>query len=219
MLGFEHGRERSTPRELSPVLGMTGAGGPTLVRFGDYEFDVRLREVRRGRQRLSLAGQPVQALGLLLERPGEVVSTDELRRALWPEEVHVDFEHGLHAAVRRLRAALGDTADSPRFIETLPRRGYRYIGPAPEWRHAPAPVQRAAALRGGRRTRLLPIAATVVALLVAGIAGVVWRVSFESAASPPVRPVIAVLTFSNLAGDPAHSGFCYSLTDGIIHRL
>src|SRR5215470_19173371 len=92
-------------------------------------FDFRTRELRRGNTRVSLTGQPLEMLRLLLERPGEVVEREELVQQLWPNGTFVDFEHSLNAAIKRLRAALGDDAENPRFVETLPRRGYRFIAP------------------------------------------------------------------------------------------
>jgi Tol biopolymer transport system component/DNA-binding winged helix-turn-helix (wHTH) protein len=100
-----------------------------VVRFGPFELDVRAGELRKDGARVNLQGQPIQVLARLLERPGEMVTREELRQALWPGDTFVDFEHGLNAAVKRLRAALGDTADSLQFIETLPRRGYRFVAP------------------------------------------------------------------------------------------
>jgi TolB-like protein/tetratricopeptide (TPR) repeat protein len=99
------------------------------VRFGSFELDVRLRELRKGETRVRLQEQPFEILRLMLERPGDVVTREQLRQRLWPDGTYVDFEHSLNAAVKRLRAALGDDADNPRFVETLPRRGYRFIAP------------------------------------------------------------------------------------------
>ena len=90
-------------------------------------FDFRTRELRRGNTRVSLTGQPLEILQLLLERPGEVVEREELFRQLWPNGTFVDFEHSLNAAIKRLRAALGDNPQNPQFVETVPRRGYRWI--------------------------------------------------------------------------------------------
>lgn len=89
--------------------------------------DFRVPELPRGNTRLSLNGQPLEILRVLLEQPGEVVTRDELVRQLWPDGTFVDFEHSLNAAIKRLRAALGDSAENPRFVETVPRRGYRWI--------------------------------------------------------------------------------------------
>ena len=114
-----------------------------LLRFESFELDVRSRELRKGKQRIRLQEQPFEILRLMLERPGDVVTREELARRLWPKGTFVDFEHSLNAAVKRLRAALGDDADNPRFVETLPRRGYRFI----------------ASLRDGETVAILPVMA------------------------------------------------------------
>jgi Tol biopolymer transport system component/DNA-binding winged helix-turn-helix (wHTH) protein len=105
---------------------------PAVLRFGVFEVDLRTQELRKQGLRLRLPGQSFQVLRLLLERPGELVNREELRGKLWPADTFGDFDHGVNAAVNRLREALGDSADSPKFIETLPRRGYRFIVPV-EW--------------------------------------------------------------------------------------
>jgi TolB-like protein/Tfp pilus assembly protein PilF len=96
-------------------------------RFGDFEFDSRARQLRKHGHTIRLHGQPLEILGLLLERPAQVVLREELRARLWPQDTFVDFEHSLNAAVNKLREALDDDANNPRFIETVPRRGYRFI--------------------------------------------------------------------------------------------
>jgi Tol biopolymer transport system component/DNA-binding winged helix-turn-helix (wHTH) protein len=101
---------------------------PRHVRFGPFEFDVRSGELRKGSTRLKVPDQSIEILKALVEHPGELVTREELRERLWPANTFVDFEHGLNAAIRRLREALGDSADAPKYIETLPRRGYRFIG-------------------------------------------------------------------------------------------
>ena len=106
----------------------TQSGSEGARRFGAFELDERSRELRTATSRIRLQDQPFEILRLLLQRPGEVVTRQELRRQLWPDGTYVDFEHSLNAAVKRLRAALGDDADNPRFVETLPRRGYRFVG-------------------------------------------------------------------------------------------
>ena len=107
----------------------TLADSPRLVRFGVYELDLHSGELRKSGSLLALQQQPLQLLSVLLERPGELVTREDLRKRLWPDDTFVDFEHGLNAAVKRLRDTLGDSADSPRFVETVPRRGYRFIAP------------------------------------------------------------------------------------------
>jgi Tol biopolymer transport system component/DNA-binding winged helix-turn-helix (wHTH) protein len=101
---------------------------PHRVRFGPYEADLRTHELFKHGTRLKLSGQPFQILEVLLSRPSELITRDELRDKLWPEDTFVDFSHGLNAAVNKLRDALSDSADNPKYIETLPRRGYRFIG-------------------------------------------------------------------------------------------
>jgi len=98
-----------------------------LLRFESFELDVRSRELRKGENRIRLQEQPFEILRMMLERPGDVVTREELAQRLWPKGTFVDFEHSLNAAVKRLRAALGDDADNPKYVETLPRRGYRFI--------------------------------------------------------------------------------------------
>jgi predicted ATPase/DNA-binding winged helix-turn-helix (wHTH) protein len=100
-----------------------------IVRFGTFEVNLRTRELRKIGLRVKLHGQPYEVLALLLERPGEVIAREELRQRLWPTDTFVDFDHGLNTAVNRLREALGDSAENPRFVETLSRRGYRFIAP------------------------------------------------------------------------------------------
>jgi Tol biopolymer transport system component/DNA-binding winged helix-turn-helix (wHTH) protein len=100
-----------------------------VIRFGVFELDVRSGELRKSGVRIGLQVQPLKLLECLLEHPGEVVTRDELRRRLWPDDTFVDFEQGVNAAVKRLRETLADSAESPRFVETLPRRGYRFIAP------------------------------------------------------------------------------------------
>ena len=97
------------------------------LRFGAFDVDLHSGEVRRNGIRLRLQDQPFQVLELLLEHPGDVVTREELRRKLWPADTFVDFDNGLNSAIRKLRDVLGDSAENPRFVETLARRGYRFI--------------------------------------------------------------------------------------------
>src|SRR5258708_38008727 len=96
--------------------------------FGPFEVDFREGEILKNGRRIRLQDQPLQVLAMLLEHPGNVVARDEFRQKLWPNDTFVDFDHGLNNAINRLRDALNDSAEAPRFIETLPRRGYRFIG-------------------------------------------------------------------------------------------
>src|SRR5215472_4311808 len=112
----------------SPTPAMPDAAQP-LVRFGNFELDLQSGELQRNGHRRRLPQQSFRILTILLKKPGEVVTREELRKELWPEHTFVDFEHGVNSAVRRLREALNDSAEEPKFIETLPRLGYRYLGP------------------------------------------------------------------------------------------
>ena len=101
---------------------------PRLVRFESFEVDFRAGELSKAGVRLKLPGQPFQVLAILLERPGEVVTREELQKRLWPD-TFVDVDHNLNTAINKIREVLGDSAESPRFVETLPRRGYRFVAP------------------------------------------------------------------------------------------
>src|SRR3954462_2935755 len=105
----------------------TSRSTPTLFRFGPFELDLRTGELRKRGVRLPLQDQPLRILTALLEQPGDIVTREDLCRRLWTQGTFVDFEHSLNAAVRRLRLTLGDTAETPRFIETVHRRGYRFL--------------------------------------------------------------------------------------------
>src|ERR1700742_922302 len=98
-----------------------------VVRFATFELDLRSGELRKSGVRLKLPGQPFQVLAILLERPGTVVTREELQKRLWPD-TFVDVDHNLNTAINKIRDVLGDSAENPRYVETLPRRGYRFIG-------------------------------------------------------------------------------------------
>ena len=103
------------------------------VRFGEFEADLRVGEIRKGGSRVKLQDQPFKILQILLERPGNLVSREELQSRIWPEDTYGDFDHAVNVAVGKLRTALGDSAENPSFIETVPRRGYRFVASV----HAP----------------------------------------------------------------------------------
>ncbi|PYU37817.1 MAG: hypothetical protein DMG53_27620, partial [Acidobacteria bacterium] len=147
----------------------------SILRFGVFEVDVRSGELRKQGVRIKLQEQPFHVLAVLLQRPGEVVTREELRSQNWPADTFVDFDNSLNTAVNKLREALGDSADSPRFIETLPRRGYRFIAPVTggdETGRGTAAGVSAAALPRSRKI----IVTVAVAVLASGIAGgLLWR--------------------------------------------
>jgi len=120
-----------------------------IVRFGVFELDLRAGELRKSGVKLRLQGQPFQVLALLLDRAGDVVTREELQQKLWPSDTFVDFDHSLNTAINKVRETLGDSASSPRFVETLARRGYRFIAPvqndAPQAQAPPPPQPTTAA--------------------------------------------------------------------------
>lgn len=119
---------RHTDSELEPETQVGRRGGPARkIRFGPFELDIRAAELRKQGRRIRLQEQPFQILRMLLERPGEVVLREEIRLRLWPDDTIVEFDHSINTAVRRLRDLLRDSADKPRYIETVARRGYRFI--------------------------------------------------------------------------------------------
>jgi TolB-like protein/DNA-binding winged helix-turn-helix (wHTH) protein/Flp pilus assembly protein TadD len=191
-------------------------------RFGDFAFEPSSGELHKHGLKVRLQEQPFQILMLLLARPGEVVTREQVRRALWPADTFVDFDAGLNSAIKRLRDALDDSAEEPRFVETLPRRGYRFIAPveappvpAPE----PAPIQ-APPKPGRSRLSGAAIASAAVAVLLAVLALVVTRDRSRGDRSGPV-PItsIAVLPFENLSGDREQDYFVDGMTDAIITNL
>ena len=174
------------------------------ARFGEFEADLVAGELRRGDTRIRLSRQPVELLTALLERPGQVVTREELRARLWRDDTFVDFEHGLNAAVNRLREALGDSAQTPRFVETLPGRGYRFLPsvelpPEPEPRIA-APAEARPAPVSARRREWLPWA---VALAAGAVAVALWVVGRPGGPSEePVRFVVTLPPGASLDGSP-----------------
>ena len=120
----DEGTNLPASEAVTEPLGTTG-----VRRFGVFEFDPSTRELRKQGVRIRLQGQPMEILALFMERPGEIVTREELQKKLWPADTFVDFEHSLNAAVKRLRDALDDSAETPRYIETMARRGYRFLVP------------------------------------------------------------------------------------------
>src|SRR5215813_9388961 len=112
-----------------------------IVRFGAFELSVRAGELRKQGAKIKLQEQPFHVLQILLQREGEIITREELRQKIWPSDTFVDFDHGLYNAIKRLREALGDDAESPHYIETVPRRGYRFIGKSEPAIPAPSSIQ------------------------------------------------------------------------------
>ncbi len=201
---------------------------PRVIRFGVFELDRRAGELRKEGVRVRLQEQPLRVLDALLAEPGEPVTREALRERLWPHDTFVDFGSGLNRAISRLRAALKDEADNPRFIETLDRRGYRFIAPVTVAAAGPAtptsarrePTPETALpvepLRSGRTAWLGP-AVAVVALLALLLAPALWRKALPADAGQ-IRS-LAVLPLANLIGDPAQEYFSDGMTDALITNL
>jgi TolB-like protein/DNA-binding winged helix-turn-helix (wHTH) protein/Tfp pilus assembly protein PilF len=198
---------------------------PRVLRFGVFELDRRSGELRKDGVRVRLQEQPLKVLDALLAEPGEPVTREALRQRLWPDDTFVDFDNGLNRAINRLRGALGDEADNPRFIETLERRGYRFIAPvgavdAPKSATAPSvPETSSRTERGHRRPAWLGgavAAAAVVGLLIAFAPALRRRARPDEHA--PIRS-LAVLPLANLTGDPAQEYFSDGMTDALITNL
>ena len=196
-----------------------------ILRFDNFELDVRAGELRKHGVRLRLQGQPLQVLAALLNRSGDVVTREELCAQIWSADTFVDFDHSLHNAIARLREVLGDSAETPRYIETLPRRGYRFIAPvdngdlpAPPGASGCAPP---AALPGHLRLAKphALLLGTVFAVLVIGIAVWLARTSGAPASAAPRLNSIAVLPLDNLSGDPSEEFFADGMTDQLITDL
>jgi len=206
------------------------------LRFGVFELDLRAGELRKHGLRVRLQEQPFQVLATLLEHPGEVVTREELQKKLWPADTFVDFDHGLNKAINKIREALSDSAESPRFVETVARRGYRFLvevkvadaAPirSPELATEPHPTAEAsdrpdAAEKLAMPKRLLPslawkISAFALLLLVASL--VTWKLHSWSRPSPVIRS-LAVLPFESLSSDASQDYFADGMTDELISDL
>jgi Tol biopolymer transport system component/DNA-binding winged helix-turn-helix (wHTH) protein len=171
---------------------------PTVISFGPFEADLQTQELRKHGVRLRLPGQSFQILKMLLERPGELATREELHKALWPSETFVDFEHGVNAAVNRLREVLGDSADNPRLIETLPRRGYRFIAPVDSVSTAiPAEVSGSGSeMPQPRRSRPLGLPILFGVCVLMAVLGFVLYLR-RPVSRPPVHRALTRLTFDD----------------------
>jgi TolB-like protein/DNA-binding winged helix-turn-helix (wHTH) protein/Tfp pilus assembly protein PilF len=200
---------------------MWGQRSPTSYRFGVYQVEARTGELLRGGLKVKLQEKPFQILVSLLERPGEVVTREELRERLWGQDTFVDFDHSLDNAVNRLRDVLNDSARNPRYIDTLPKLGYRFIGAVERFeegadalatlgRDLPSPPE-------SRRRKRLWMAAGIALVLLAVASGMWWWA--ERSASPSRRVMLAVLPFQNMSGDPKLEFVCDGLTEELISQL
>jgi TolB-like protein/DNA-binding winged helix-turn-helix (wHTH) protein/Flp pilus assembly protein TadD len=206
------------------------------LRFGVFELDLRAGELRKRDLRVRLQEQPFQLLAMLLEHPGEVVTREELQKKLWPADTFVDFDHGLNRAISKIREALSDSAESPRFVETVARRGYRFLAEvkvvdtvpvrSPEHvtqPHPTAEVRDRSDLAGklAMLKHLLPspawrISASVLLLLMVSLAA--WKLHSWNRTSPVIRS-LAVLPLESLSSDASQDYFADGMTDELISDL
>src|SRR6266705_6927843 len=185
-----------------------------VVRFATFQVDLRSGELRKQGVKIKLQEQPFRVLTVLLQRPGEVVTRDELRNQNWPPDTFVDFENSLNTAINKLRDALGDSADNPRFIETLPRRGYRFIAPVTGGDGATKGTASAVGAAAPPRSRKIVVTAAI-ALFAAGIAGgLLWRA--RQARHLSEKDTIVLGDFANSTGDAVFDG---TLREGLSVEL
>jgi DNA-binding winged helix-turn-helix (wHTH) protein/tetratricopeptide (TPR) repeat protein len=187
---------------------------PEILRFATFEVDVRARELRKQGKRVKLQEQPFHVLTVLLQRPGEVVTREELRNENWPPDTFVDFENSLNTAINKVREALGDSADNPRFIETLPRRGYRFIALVAGVDGTARGTAAGASVAASSRSRKIVMTVAVV-VLAAGIAGgLLWRT--RQARPLTEKDTIVLGDFANSTGDAVFDG---TLREGLSVEL
>jgi TolB-like protein/DNA-binding winged helix-turn-helix (wHTH) protein/Flp pilus assembly protein TadD len=201
------------------------AARPPLLRFGSFELDSATGELRQDGAPVKLQQQPAKVLALLLQRAGELVTREEIRGFVWGQDTYVNFDQGLNFCIKEIRAALGDSADLPRFVETLPRRGYRFIAPvevvartpvtpgAPEDAPTPPPPRRAT-----NALLLLVFALLALALLLTGVL-LFWPAPKPRASTQSARVRIAVLPFENLSADPDQDYLSEGLAEELIAQL
>jgi len=207
-------------------------------RFGAFEINPQSGELRKNGMRLRFSGQPFQVLAVLIERAGEVVTREELHSKLWPADTFVDFDHGLNNAVARIREILDDSSEAPRYVETVPRRGYRFIAPLTDFAPprgpsaqelTPAPAELAPAQASGSsvptvtrkaassRLWLVLGGVAVLAVLAAGV--VLYRERRATDTREQAVKSLAVLPLKNLSGDPSQEYLADGMTEELIGRL
>ena len=186
------------------------------VHFGVFQLDLKARELHKAGVKVKLQDQPFRVLALLLERAGQVVTREELRQRVWPTDVYVAFDQGLNNAIKKVRDALGDSADSPRFIETVARHGYRFVAPVNALPERPSEPRFSFGSDTLRKAALIGL---TTASLLAALAYWVWQGPAMRARAPSEKVILAVLPFDNLSRDPDQEFFSDGLTEELITQL
>jgi TolB-like protein/DNA-binding winged helix-turn-helix (wHTH) protein len=191
-----------------------------LVRFGDFELDLRTGELRRGGASLNLSPQPAKILVLLVERAGEVITRSELAEQVWGDDTFVNFDQGLNFAVRQIRAALGDDSDTPRFIETLPKRGYRFIAAInkDESTAVAAPLVEQTSQAPRKFAWRIPLAVIAILAIILGFVFAWSQFRTRRSGGHQIKS-LAVLPLHNLSRDPEQEYFSDGMTDELITEL
>jgi TolB-like protein/DNA-binding winged helix-turn-helix (wHTH) protein/Flp pilus assembly protein TadD len=195
---------------------------PRLFRFGLFEFDPESKELRKQGIRIKFQGQPAEILMLLLARPGEVITREEFHKRLWQGDTFVDFDHSLNAAMKRLRAALGDSAETPRFVETLARRGYRFVAPVDQGPASPPETPPAPPIAPSRRRHLIilgVLAATLIVALAVAAMGLNERKAGRAGGSSRSINSLVVLPLKNISGSSEQDFFADGMTDALSAHL
>jgi TolB-like protein/DNA-binding winged helix-turn-helix (wHTH) protein/thioredoxin-like negative regulator of GroEL len=208
-------RMPSCPTEMPQP---TAACQTKAFRFGSFELDLDAGELRKQGRKIRLQEKPLRTLAFLLEHAGEVVTREQLREHLWPVGTFVEFDDNLNTTIKRVRDALGDTAESPRYLETIPRRGYRFIPPVESIAANGKPASAAPISEPSGKSRLIAFCAAGLAI---GLAAAVWlwRASRPDSTQPGGRIMLAVLPFRNLSGDPRQDYVSDGMTEELIAHL
>src|SRR5215510_4275409 len=197
---------------------MDAPSQPTeIAKFGIFQLDLKVRELHRAGVKVKLQDQPFRVLATLVGRAGDVVSREELRQNIWPSDVYVAFDQGLNNAIKKVRDALGDSAENPRFVETVAKQGYRFLAPVNVVQPHPAEPITQVGLRTIRKAVLIGLTAT--SMFAALVYWAWYRPAVNARLPSSERVVLAVLPFENLSHDADQEFFSDGLTEEMVAQL